>query len=130
MSCLFGGDAHPNVLCTSIKRLLEPGKTSLELSALKVPHHGSQHNVTEQLASLVRARKYLFSTDGTQTDHPDARAVARIVKSLRGDAELVFNYKTAFTKPWEDTSLGNIFGYTAVYPPDESAGISVELEPP
>ena len=130
MSCLFGGDAHPNVLCTSIKKLLKTrGASRLELSALKVPHHGSEHNVTDELARLVRARKYLFSTDGTQTDHPHAPAVARILKSPREDTELVFNYKTDFTKPWGIRSVQNKFDYEAIYPANGTAGVAVELEP-
>lgn len=130
MSCLFGGDAHPDVLVTSIKKLLKDrGATRLELSGLKVPHHGSAHNVTEELTRLVHARKYLFSTDGTQTEHPDPPAVARILKSLRGEAELVFNYKTPFTEPWRNRALQTRFGYTAHYPPAGGAGIVAELQP-
>jgi beta-lactamase superfamily II metal-dependent hydrolase len=129
-SCLFGGDAHPNVLSTSIKRLLKKRRVPrLELSALKVPHHGSEHNVTEELAGLVQARRYLFSTDGTQTEHPHPQAVARILKSLRGEAELVFNYKTRFTKPWADRALRRDYPFTPVYPPEGTAGITVDLEP-
>jgi len=130
MSCLFGGDAHPEVLVSSIKRLLrERGLRRLELSALKVPHHGSQHNVTQELVDLLDAGAYLFSSDGTQTQHPHATAVARVLLSPHGDAELVFNYRTRFNEIWDSRMLERTHSYRARYPEAGTQGIDVELTP-
>jgi beta-lactamase superfamily II metal-dependent hydrolase len=132
MSCLFAGDAHPDVLLESVTRLLKERKLQrLTVSALKVPHHGSQHNVTQELANLVTARAYLFSSDGTRTQHPHAPAVARILMSPHDDgAELVFNYKTVFNKIWDSRMLERKYGYRARFPENGEEGVVVELGRP
>lgn len=127
-SCLFGGDAHPDRLVASLERLLrERGLTRLPLSALKVPHHGSEHNVTDRLLRLVDCERFLFSSDGTQTGHPHPEAVARVLLSLEHPAALVFNYETELNRAWKSERLQRRYGYTAVYPPAGTAGIAVEL---
>jgi beta-lactamase superfamily II metal-dependent hydrolase len=129
-SCLFGADAHPDVLVASIRRLLrERNLRRLKLSALKVPHHGSKYNVTQELADLVEASKYLFSSDGTQTQHPDAEAVARILVSHREESELIFNYRTRFNELWDNRLLQSRYSYRARYPKPGTSGIVVELDP-
>lgn len=130
MSALFGGDAHPNVVIASVKKLLNArGLRRLRVSALKVPHHGSQHNVTQELADLIDAEAYLFSSDGTQTKHPHASAVARILFADHEDADLVFNYRTKYNEMWDSRTLERKHAYRASYPEQGAAGISYALTP-
>jgi beta-lactamase superfamily II metal-dependent hydrolase len=125
---LFTGDATPPVLIAAVRQLLsERGVPQLQLDALKVPHHGSQNNITTALVRMLPARHYLFSTDGKHFQHPDAVAVARVVMGAPHGAELVFNYRTDLNEVWDAPNLQAQHGYSARVPPEGGAGIVVDL---
>lgn len=96
---LLGADAHPDVLTRSLRQLGSGGPLRVDL--FKVPHHGSQANVTRDLLSAVDCRDFLVSTDGTKFDHPDEIAIARIVTSRIDGVRLLFNYRQPRTAVWE-----------------------------
>ena len=124
---LFGADAHPDVLLASLNRLAADPNGKVRLDAFKLPHHGSKANVAPDLLRRVDCHRYLFSTDGTQFDHPDPEAVARVIKLGGPESELIFNYRTQFNAMWDDASLQDEWKYTAVYPADGKKGVIVDL---
>jgi beta-lactamase superfamily II metal-dependent hydrolase len=125
---LFTGDATPQALTAAAGQLLsERGVSRLELDALKVPHHGSQNNVTTAMIRMLPARRYLFSTDGKHFQHPDPAAVARVVMGAPQGAELVFNYRTDRTRMWDAPGLRAKYGYATRFPQDGQTGIAVGL---
>jgi beta-lactamase superfamily II metal-dependent hydrolase len=127
-SILLTGDATPPVLAAAIQHLLsERGVARLQLDALKVPHHGSQNNLTAALVRMLPARYYLFSTDGKHFQHPDAQAVARVVMGAPRGAELVFNYRTKLNEIWDAPRLRTRHGYSTRYPQDGQAGVAIDL---
>jgi hypothetical protein len=94
-SCLFLADAHPEVVCASIRRLLaERSLERLRVDAVKVAHHGSKGNTSDELMALVESPRYLFSTNGAHlATRP--RAVQRIIdRSTTLVPTLYFNYRT------------------------------------
>lgn len=102
---LFAGDAFPNVLIESALKLpkeeLVDGKVHLDL--FKLPHHGSQGNVTTELLEKFPSKQYVFSTNSKIHKHPDDVAVARVIEygqQLEHAPLLVFNYATSKTSPW------------------------------
>ncbi len=127
-SCLFLADAHPDALCASLRRLLdERGEDVLRVDAVKVSHHGSKANLTDELMSLVHAPRFLVSTNGGIFRHPDEEALQRIVaRSSVQPPVLVFNYRCATNEAWGDAELQSELGFEAVFP-DEDDGIVVEL---
>jgi beta-lactamase superfamily II metal-dependent hydrolase len=71
-AALLLGDAFPDVVAASIKRLLKArGQTKLKVDAVKVAHHGSKNNTNEELLALIECPTYLISTNGAQFKHPD-----------------------------------------------------------
>ncbi|MBW7923265.1 MAG: MBL fold metallo-hydrolase [Burkholderiaceae bacterium] len=127
-SVLFLADAHPDVVCESLRRLLgERGQDTLHVDAVKVAHHGSKANTTDELMSLVRSPKFLVSTNGGIFGHPDAEAVQRIVaRSLVQPPVLVFNYRCATNEAWGEAGRQRELGFEAVFAEDDD-GITVEL---
>jgi hypothetical protein len=111
---LLGADAHPATLIDAIDRLEGPGK-ALSLSAFKLPHHASKHNVSSDLLARVKCKRYLISTNGAQFKHPDRAAIARVIKHGGAAPNLFFNYKTDFNKVWQSPTLQQDFAYTAQY---------------
>ena len=125
--CLFAGDAHPSVLETSVRRLLdERGESSLHLDAFKLSHHGSKGNLSPDLLELLACERYLVSTNGSYFDHPDEEAIARIVVQGGGPV-LCFNYRSEKNAVWDDAGLKGEYGYRTIYPDEEHQGLIVEL---
>lgn len=122
---LLGADAHPSTLIAAIERLAGPGKR-LPLTAFKLPHHASKHNVSVDLMKRVECRHYLVSTNGAQFKHPDREAVARVIKHGGTAPALHFNYRTSFNGVWDDLTLKQDFGYETIYA-DGPGGLIVPL---
>lgn len=127
-ACLLGADGVTDVLDATVPRLLaERNMPSLSLDALKLPHHGSKHNVSVDLVANLPAARYLFSTSGARFGHPDDVAVARVLVHGPNDPELVFNYRSEDNEVWDDDGLRNRHGYRTRYPDAGTLGIRVDL---
>jgi hypothetical protein len=126
-SVLFTGDAFAGVLAQGLRRLAaERGTRRLSVDAFKVSHHGSRNNLSPELLEVLDCPRFLFSTNGRRYRHPDAVAVSRIVVGVSG-AELLFNYRTRYTEPWEEPQLRRRFGYRTRYPADGASGLTLQL---
>ncbi|WP_330309058.1 MULTISPECIES: hypothetical protein [unclassified Streptomyces] len=122
------GDADDRRLVASIRPLAEAAGGRLHLDVLKVAHHGSDHNLSNELLGLIDCDRYLISTSGARHDHPNEIAVARILQHGGDEKEIVFNYRDR-AAIWDVTALKNRFNYTVTAPePDAEDGfVSFEL---
>lgn len=126
-SALLLGDAHPDVVAGSIKRLCAERKIErLKVDAVKVAHHGSKHNTSEALLKLVQSPSYLISTNGDQFKHPDKECLARIIKFGRPET-LYFNYESQYTKPWLVKAAGTKYHYEPICRPAAALTLEVGL---
>lgn len=124
---LCTGDAHATVLAEALARLAsQRGVTRVPVDAVKLPHHGSKHNLSTELVEALDCERYLFSTDGSIFGHPDPVTVARLVVDRPG-AELVFNYRSDTTMRWDSDRLRRRHRYGTLYPDRETDGIAVEV---
>lgn len=65
----------------------------LHLNVLKVPHHGSENNVTQEFFEALPADIYVFSADGTH-HNPDDHTLEMLVQARRADSyEMLFTTK-------------------------------------
>ncbi len=128
-SGLFLADAHPDAVCDSLKRLLAArGLDRLAVDAVKVAHHGSKGNTTDELMSLIDSPRFLFSTNGAQFGHPDGEAVQRVIgRSSHSRPTLYFNYLTDRNREWQDAALQKDLGYSARFNPDAETPLVVTL---
>ena len=128
-SCLFLADAHADAVCASLKRLLEQrGLERLAVDAVKVSHHGSKGNTTDELMSLIESPRFLFSTNGAQFGHPDQEAVRRVIgRSTQGETELFFNYLTDRNREWETAGLQEQLNYAVTYAVGDDTPMVVQL---
>lgn len=126
-SVLLLADAHPNVICDSLKRLCaERGVDRIAVDAVKISHHGSKGNTNRALLELVESPRYMISTNGDQFHHPDPECLARIVR-YGEPREIHFNYSSEFTKPWINKSAQKKYGYEAFVRPKNENALSLEL---
>lgn len=126
---LFGADAHHGVLYDALDRL-SPNE-AVSLDAFKLPHHGSNNNVSTNLINAVSCPLYLVSTDGTTFGHPNEHAIATtIVNGLRDDlfdtVKIAFNYRSDYTAPWDNDALKAKYKYEVMYA-EEGKSLVIEL---
>lgn len=111
---LLGADAYAGDLVGAIRALSNGAR--LRLDAFKVPHHGSMGNVTRELVDAVDCRDWLVSTDGTRFYHPDATAIARLIRySTVRPCRLHFNVRSAYNDCWDNSAWRERFDYATVY---------------
>ncbi len=126
-SVLFGADAYSEVLLPSVERLLAArGAKLLKLDAFKLPHHGSRANLSQALLAKLHAETVLVSTSGAIFEHPDAEAIARVLKA-RWNPTLHFNYRSEETTIWDNKDLMREYGYKARYPDKDKSGLLVTI---
>lgn len=120
---LFGADAYPSRLLKSLDIAFGAGPHAFDL--VKLPHHGSENNVSKELVAALRSPRYLFSSNGAKFKHPAPEAVARVIKY--GSApELLFNYRSEFNGHWDEAVMRMQYPYQATYGDD--AGITIKLD--
>ncbi|MCP3938506.1 MAG: hypothetical protein GY708_24425 [Actinomycetia bacterium] len=116
---LLPGDAFADVLRRSLDRWRadQPDPSErVALDAFKLPHHGSQRNITPQLMNVISCQNYLISTDGTgRAKHPDVETIVMIrdhhdTASGAAEPTLCFNYRSDQTK-----GFAGVQGMTALY---------------
>jgi len=112
-SALLLGDAHPGLVLESLLRLspVAPFKTD----CVKVSHHGSKANTSAELAKHLHSPKWIFSSNGATTKHPNPEAIARILKNSGGKKHFIFNYTTGFNDLWDNDELRAEHNYTTEY---------------
>ncbi|MFJ4777611.1 hypothetical protein [Streptomyces sp. NPDC088762] len=125
---VFTGDADDPRLVASIRPRAEAEGGRLRIDALKVAHHGSSKNLSNNLLELLDCGRYLISTNGRIHGHPDDVAIARILKHGGPAKDLVFNYRDRAAN-WDLDGLKQDFGYTVLAPGpgDEDGFVTVEF---
>ena len=123
---LFTGDAYATTLLQSIKRYL-PDCEPLYLNLFKIPHHGSDGNISKKLLERIRCSTYLISANGAYHKHPDEIAIARIIKYGGHKPDIYFNYLSKYNEIWSNPHLEEKYHYYAHYPTDDQTGINIRF---
>ncbi|MBL9135681.1 MAG: hypothetical protein JNK85_07430 [Verrucomicrobiales bacterium] len=87
-SLLLTGDAHGDDIVAAWKELGLPRQAKLDV--LKMPHHGSIRNGTQQFLGFFQANHYVISADGLH-DNPDPPMVEALVK-MHGQRAIVLHF--------------------------------------
>lgn len=125
--CLFLADAHAEVLCNSLRKLIPAGEQRLTVDAVKMAHHGSQSNISKELMDLVDAQHYLVSTSGVIHGHPDRAAIEDVINCSPREPTLWFNYCSAQNAAWAKGPQGGERAFKTGYPASKSGGITIDL---
>lgn len=81
MSILFLGDAHPKFLEQSLSSKGYSKHNKLKVDFVKISHHGSKNNTTNNLLDMIDCDNFVISTNGGNSfhTHPDRETIARII---------------------------------------------------
>jgi hypothetical protein len=131
---LLSGDGHAGDIDIALERLRQQKKlaTPLPLTAFKLPHHASAHNITRAVLDQISCSRYLISTDGSVHAHPDHQALLRILRYSKLRPELMFNYLCGTTRPWRDSQTDvldrGFQAYTTTFPCNAADGLILDLQ--
>lgn len=93
---LFLADSHVDILVENLRKIAEKEKVEkIFFDAVKVSHHGSKFNTSQELLELIDTDKYIFSTNGRGKGftHPDIETIFRIITVNKKRRKiLIFNY--------------------------------------
>ncbi len=83
---LFSGDASSDQMVEAGKdylRRIGREEEFIKLDLIKLPHHGSSHNLSREFLEVFRTKRYLISTSGHKGyKHPGKGALAQIAAVL------------------------------------------------
>jgi len=122
---LLAGDAHADLLESSLGTLAKAEGGRLRLDAVKVSHHGSARNTSRQVLDLISCRTYLLSTNGSIYGHPDRTTMARLINFGGSEKEFVFNYMSDETAIWDNPRWKAKHRYQTRYPSATANGTAV-----
>ncbi|HEY3558897.1 MAG TPA: MBL fold metallo-hydrolase [Kribbella sp.] len=123
---LLTGDALAADLVDAVETLGRGAPAAFDL--VKVPHHGSRQNLSADLAAVVDCPTWLFSSDGSIFHHPDAPAVARLLRYGKPPHTLAFNVSSRFNEFWQNPTWQGLFQYDVQYG-DPRDGLTITFEP-
>ncbi len=96
---LMLGDSYPAIIEASLKSLgYNDSDNKLCIDYMKVSHHGSAINISNELLDMIDCRNYLISTNGGKgrSCHPDRETIGNITWHSRRNHDstlnLIFNY--------------------------------------
>ena len=129
---LLTGDARGDIIKDGLKRakLFKNGKCKVDI--LKVPHHGSDRNVSTQWFREVIANHYVISgdADAHHGNNPD-KATLQMLVSARGTARYTI-HMTYRIKAIDDflkqDKKANSRKYQVVYPPPGERSLWIDLQ--
>ena len=79
LSALLLGDCYPHNVVDYLRAKGYSEENPLEVDFVKVAHHGSLHNTSNELLDLIKSYHFLISTNGDKFGHPDREAFAHIL---------------------------------------------------
>ena len=59
---------------------------------VKLPHHGSYKNITQDILSKIECSEYVVSTDGAKFCHPNKKMMMKIIKWGKMKEESVLKF--------------------------------------
>ncbi|MGH0830069.1 MBL fold metallo-hydrolase [Bacillus pretiosus] len=106
---LFLADAHPDIILDKLRGI---GEDNFDL--VKVSHHGSLKNTTNELAGILCSTRYLFSANGVKK-HPNPQTIIKLLAAnSKFKKQLYFNYKTETSRVFEKNELQEKYNYEII----------------
>lgn len=91
---LFLGDSNPKDIEENLRQYMTDKKIDIiDFHIVKLSHHGSKNNISNELLKLWKCNKYIISTNGERYNHPDLQCLAKLIVKQTDYKKIFFNYK-------------------------------------
>ena len=95
LSILMLGDGYPHNVEAYLRKKGYSEDNPLEVDFVKVAHHGSMNNTSNELLDIIKCNHFIIPTNGEKHHHPDRTAIAHILchpkRNLDEKVHLYFN---------------------------------------
>lgn len=97
-SILMLGDAYPENIVAYLKTKGYSSDNKLKVDYIKVSHHGSRNNTSNQLLDMIDCQQFIISTNGGfgNSYHPDRETLANILchptRNIKQKVTIYLNY--------------------------------------
>ena len=94
---LFTGDGLGDHIIEGLRKRNILTDETIEVDVLKLPHHGSDRNITEEFFKTILAKTYIISANGDH-DNPSSGTlikIAKVAKGLRRKVSIYITYAVA-----------------------------------
>ena len=96
LSILMLGDGYPHDVEAYLRNVKGYSEDNpLEVDFVKVAHHGSMNNTSNELLDIIKCNHFIIPTNGEKHHHPDRTAIAHILchpkRDLNEKVHLYFN---------------------------------------
>lgn len=98
---LFLADAHPGEIVKGLNHFGYNSETKLAAEFVKLSHHGSKGNTSNELLNLINSNYFIISSDGNIHSLPHKQCLARIIKQ-KHNVTLLFNYPELIDKIFQE----------------------------
>ncbi|WP_346890677.1 MBL fold metallo-hydrolase [Clostridium sp. UBA3887] len=91
---LFLGDSIVKTKdkCHITKNLLREYGENTKFNLIKLPHHGSRYNISNDFLTMFKSDEYIVSTNSEKFGHPDIDVLANFIYRNQDDKNIIFNY--------------------------------------
>lgn len=91
---LMLGDSHPSIIVSSLQNLGYSNENKLKVNLMKISHHASKKNTSDELLKLIDCERFIISSDGSNHGLPNKQSLARIVRNMDSPVTFYFNYSS------------------------------------
>lgn len=129
---LLTGDGRGDHLLQGLKQAgLLDSKGRIHVDVLKLPHHGSDRNVTRKFFQTVTADRYVASADGLH-GNPDLATLIWIVEAARKQKrkiEIIVANQTPSVDKLISEYAAATYGYTVTVMPVDAPSLAIDIAP-
>jgi beta-lactamase superfamily II metal-dependent hydrolase len=115
---LLLGDSIPSTVEQQLKKIYDETGNPMLFDAIKVAHHGSAKNTSDELLNIIDSEHYFISTNGRVHGHPDIETIAKIInrKAPKGTIRnLYFTNKLQKIKIFDNKTWQKQYRYRTYY---------------
>jgi len=94
---LFLGDAHEDEIRYGLELLGHNQDNKIKVDYVKMSHHGSKNNISNNLLDCFDTNKFIVTTDGTRHNLPNKYTFSLIIAKFECP-EIFFNYPSLINK--------------------------------
>lgn len=133
-SILFLADSHPSKIVQSLRQLGYSAESKLRVDYVKLAHHGSKSNTSNELLALIDCTSFVISANGTNRyGLPHKETLSRILmhpnRNQRKHIKFIFNYDNEVIRNIFTESDYSSFNFSCLYPSKGTNGHTIFCEP-
>lgn len=123
-------DSHPRIIAQSLRQLGYSAEENIQIDYVKLAHHGSKFNTSNELLGLLDCHSFIISANGNNRyNFPHKEALARVLlhpsRDLAKHTRLIFNYDNQFIRRIFTEREMTTYNFSCFYPDKATNGYTI-----